>query len=174
MATNSNPYVDRFPWSNVVIGNILVPGILESIEGCEKVERWIFQQGLAVSNSVSVWRGTKLAESIRITTRLYNTASFDAAYDLRNALRPKVGRKPPVLPILGGPFGFVGITRVSVLNIIPPKVAPGNSWLFGVELIEYNPPKPVPVGPADPPKKETENDRLQKEFSRLVDEARKL
>ena len=174
MASNPNPYRDRYPWGNVVIGGVLLPGVLESVNGASKQHRWVFQMGLTVSNSVSIWRGQKLAESIRLSCRLHDEASFDQAYAVRNVLQPKLGRKPPALPILNGHFNFVGITRVCVLNIESPVVAPGNSWTWNIELIEFNPMKPVPVGPADPPKAETENDRLQKQFSQLLDKARQF
>lgn len=171
MSTLANPYRDAFPWGNIVIGQLLMPGIIESIDGCSKPHRWVFQMGLAVSNSVSIWRGQKLAESIKVATRLYGMDNFDAAYAFRDALQPKLGRRPPVLPILSGPFEFVGIKRISVLNIEAPKVAGGLSWLWNIELCEYNPMKPVPVGPPDPAKAETENDRKEKEFSRLFNQA---
>lgn len=171
MSTLSNPYRDAFPWGNIVIGQLLMPGIIESIDGCSKPHRWVFQMGLAVSNSVSIWRGQKLAESIKIITRLSSLEEFDEAYGFRDALQPKPRRKPPVLPIFNGQFGFVGIQRISVANIEPPKPAGGCSWSWPIELIEFNPMKPVPVGPADPPKAESENDRKEKEFSNLWREA---
>lgn len=174
MATNPNPYDDSYPWNHIVIGGVTLPGIIEDIDGCGKPHRWVFQMGLAVSNSVSVWRGQKLAESIKIRMRLYDKASFDGTYSVRNALQPKLGYKPPALPVMNGAFNFVGITRVSVANIPAPKAAPSLTWTWDIELIEFNPMKPVPVGAQDPPKAETENDRLQKRFSALLAEASKL
>jgi hypothetical protein len=174
MATNPNPYEDAFPWGNIVIGGVLLPGIIEDIDGCEKPHRWVFQMGLAVSNSVSIWRGQKLAEDIKITMRLYGTESFAGAYLVRNALQPRLGRRPPVLPILNGAFNFVGIKRVSVLSIPAPKPAGGLSWSWTIRVCEYNPMKPVPVGPPDAPKAESENDRKQKVADGLWAEVAKL
>lgn len=171
MSTLLNPYRDWASWGVVVIGQLAMPGILESVDGCSKPHRWVFQMGLAVSNSVSIWRGQKLAESIKLSSRLSSEAEFDAAYAFRDALQPKTGKKPPVLPIVNGHFGFVGIKRISVANIEPPKLVGGCSWSWNIELVEFNPMKPVPVGPADPPKAESENDRKEKEFSNLWREA---
>lgn len=169
-----NAYDFPLAWGRMIIGGIYVPGIIEDIDGCEKPQRWVFQMGLTVSNSVSIWRGQKLAESIKIKTRLPDKKSFDDAIAFTQVLLPRPGRKPPALYILNGAVNWVGITRISVANIIPPKPAGGLSWSFGVELCEYNPMKTVPVGQLDPPKAETENDRLQKEGDRLQAQAAQL
>jgi len=166
-----NPYRDSFPWGRMVIGGILFPGIIESIDGASKPETWIYRRRLAASQAVSIWRGTNLAETITVVSRVWNEKTFDLCYALRDALRPKMGRKPPVLPVLNGQLNFNKITRVAVKDIIPPLYASGNSWTFKTILTEFNPMKPVPVGPADAPKKESENDRLEKEFSGLVKKA---
>jgi hypothetical protein len=174
MAGRLSPY--RFPlaWGRMIIGGIYVPGIIESIDGCEKPQRWVFQMGLTVSNSVSIWRGQKLAESIKIVTRLPDDQSFQDADRFMDIMLPTPGRKPPSLMCINAAFNWVGINRVSLVNFVAPKPAGGLSWTYGIEVCEFNPMKQVPVGPADPPKGETENDRLQKEFSGLMGRAAKL
>jgi hypothetical protein len=174
MANNPNPYRDQFPWGNFLMGGILMPGVIESIDGVSKPHTWIYQMGLASMNAVSIWRGQRLAEGITIVSRISDEQEFDDCFKFRNALQPKIGRRPPVLPVLNGALDFVGIKRASVKEIFPPMSAPGLSWTFKVVITEYNPMKPVPVGPADPPKAESENDRLQKEFSSLLEKAGKL
>ena len=64
MATSANPFRDAFPWANVVIGKMAVPGIIQSIGDCDKPEVWVYQRGLASSNAVSIWRGRELAQEI--------------------------------------------------------------------------------------------------------------
>jgi hypothetical protein len=170
-----NPYVNPGAWGHMRIGGMYVPGIIESIDGAEKPERWIFQMGVSVNNATSVWRGRMLAESIKIKTILYDRASFDLAYDFERILNPSPGRKPPVLSIVNAHVNFLRITRVARRNTIPPKwIKQGNFWVYEIEVCEFNPVKLAPVGPAEAPKKETENDRLAKEVQRLATVASKL
>ncbi len=172
MAGNANPYRDSFPWSNILVGGMLIPGIIQSVDGCSKAENWVYQRGLAASNAVSIWRGRSLAETIKIITRVYNEATFDACFALRDILRPN-WRRPPVLPVMNGHMNFAGITRVSLKEIYIDKAYPDISWDLAVILTEFNPLKAVPVGPADPPHAETENDRLAKQLDDLVGKAAK-
>lgn len=169
-----NPYTDWRPWGKVTIGGVLIPGIVTGIEGHEKIEEWAVQKGIEVSHAVTVWRGTKLAEAIKITTNLHNAAEFAKYYLVRGALRPKLGKKPPSLGIVNAAINFSGITRVSCVNVGPPKPAAGLSWQAEITVIEFNPPRPVKVGPADPPKAKTENDRLADELAEAMAQARKL
>jgi hypothetical protein len=173
MAGNPNPYRDAYPWNNVIIGGQLMPGVLTSIEGADKQEIWSYQYGLAVINGVSIWRGRKLAEDITIKSIVYDVKTFDACFMFRDTLRPN-WKRPPVLPVMNGAFNFAGINRVGVKRIIPPVARPDKSWEFSVVVTEYNPMKPVPVGPPDAPKAETENDRLEKQFSALLAQAPSL
>jgi hypothetical protein len=174
MAGRLNPYDFPTAWGKMIIGGVYVPGIIQSIDGCEKPQRWVFQMGMSASNGVSVWKGQKLAESIKVVTRLYDKKSCADADVFSDTLLPRPGQKPPVLYVLNGALNWVKITRVSVVNIVPPKAAAGLSWDFAFELCEYNPQQKVPVGPADPPKGETENDRMEKQFSGLMDKASKF
>src|SRR5512138_17437 len=169
-----NPFRDAYPWNHAVIGQVLVPGVIESIGSPSKPHIWVFQQGLTAWNAVSIWRGQKLAEGFSITTRIIDAEQFDLCYKFRDTLQPKLGRKPPVLPILNGALNFIGVKRVAVKNIIPPETAEGLSWRLVVELCEYNPMKAVPVGPADPPETESENARLARQVEEKVAQARKL
>jgi hypothetical protein len=172
-STVLSPYAFPLYWGRMTIGGVYVPGIILSFDGANKPERWIIQMGLTVSNSVTIWRGTGLAESIEIVSRITDEVSYQAACRYRDTLRPKLGRKPPSLIAVNGVLNWCGITRVSTRNIfILP--ASGCSWDVHTILVEFNPMKMAPVGPADPPKKETENDRLAAQLARLAKEATKL
>ncbi len=173
MSTNPNPYRDNYPFGHMQIAGLEMPGVITSIDGAERPEIWIYQRGLAANNAVSIWRGRNLAENIEIVGRVFDEASFDQCYVIRDALRPN-WKRPPVLPILNGVMNFNKITRISLKNFVPPKAAPGLSWEYKIVVTDYNPMKPVPVGPADPPKAETENDRLEKQFSSLLAQAPSL
>lgn len=172
--TRSNPYDAPKEWGTITVGGVLIPGVIISIDGAEKPEEWIIQKGLDVSHAVTVWRGTKLAESIKILINLYNRAEFNKYHDVKNVLRPKLGRKPPSLGIVNAGINFGGITRVSVRLPGTPKPATGLSWTAEIDLIEFNPPQQAKVGPADPPKAKTENDVLAEELGEAVRYARKL
>jgi hypothetical protein len=172
--TRANPYVSPGEWGTITVGGVRIPGVILSIDGHEKPEEWIIQKGIEVSHAVTLWRGTKLAESIKIVTNLHNRAEFDKYHDVAIALRPKIGKKPPSLSIVNAAINFSGITRVSVRLPGPPKPAAGLSWTAEIDLIEFNPPRLAKVGPADPPKTKTENDILADQLAEAVAQARKL
>lgn len=169
-----NPYRNPKPWYDVILGTLTLPGVVVSIDGHEKIDEWAVQKGIEVSHAITVWRGTKLAEGIRILLNLPDESSFDGIYTVRDLLRPKIGKKPPALPIINAAINFSGITRVSRVNVGPPKPAAGLAWTSEITLIEYNPPKPAKVGPPDPPKVKSENDVLADQLAAAVAEARKL
>ncbi|MEQ9321675.1 MAG: hypothetical protein RIF41_21085 [Polyangiaceae bacterium] len=147
--TNPNPYVDSGPWGIVEIGGLPLPGIVISIDGAEKPEEWNVQKATAKSGAATVWKGTKLAESIKIELALPTLESFDRYYQMRDVLRPKLGTKPPTYSIVNPAINFNGITRVSCRNIGMPKwVESTNYWKGLVEVLEYSPPKPANTGVA--------------------------
>jgi hypothetical protein len=170
--TRLNPYRSPREWFEFRIGGVLVPGVVSDVDGWDKPEKWLVQMGIQVSNAFTIWRGTQIAEEITITTELPNEKSVDDYWALRDKLRPKIGSKPPVFPITNAAFSFAGITRVSIKRILPPKRVPGLSWQGKIILIEFNPQKFAKIGPADPPKEKSENDRLADEFARTVQEAK--
>lgn len=149
LGSELNPYVSQFEWGYVQIGDHLIPGVVTSIEGASKPEEWSVQKGTSSSNATTVWKGTKLAESIKITTNLYDVHQLDQYYWTRDILRPKLGTLPPSWTITNAHINFSKITRISVINVAPPKwLGSSNSWEGVIELIEYNPSKPAKAGPA--------------------------
>lgn len=143
-----NPFADgNEEWGWIEIGGVEVPGVVQSIDGAEKPDEWQVQKGTKESNASTDWKGTKLAESIKIVTALFDANSFEQYYVLRDTLRPKLGEKPPALTIFHGAINFNGITRVSVKNIGAPKwQRAGGYWTGEIELIEFSPPKPANTG----------------------------
>lgn len=149
--TPLNPYIDTFEWGFVSIGDNPVPGVITSIDGASKPEEWSVQKGTAASNATTVWKGTKLAEKITITTNLFDVLQVDSYYVLRDQLRPKLGTKPGSWTVVNAHINWAGITRVAVIDIRPPKwLGTSNSWEGVIELIEYNPSKPAKAGQASP------------------------
>jgi hypothetical protein len=142
-----NPFIDASPWGQVRISGILIPGVIQDVDGADKPEEWQVQKGTKESNASTDWKGTKLAESIKITTKLHNAESFAAYYVIRDTLRPKITERPPVHVVENPSINFNNIVRVSIKNISPPKwQAGGGYWLGSVELIEFNPSKPANTG----------------------------
>ncbi len=178
---NLNPYIDAGPWGRVEISGMPLPGIIQSIDGADKPEDWSVQKGTAKSNATTVWKGTKLAESIKIMTALTNAEAFAQYYDIRNLLRPKIGVKPPSLLISSPVLNFSGITRIAIKNILPPKwVSGAGYWTGEIELIEFNPEKPANTGPAGGAKAWTEgtnssdpNKDVKSALQKALDEAAK-
>ena len=170
-----NPFRDPGPWGRVTIGGYLVPGIVSAIDGAEKPEEWNVQKGSAGNNAVTVWKGTKLAESIKITVVLATETAFDDYAGLVSTLRPKIGEKPPSLAIESPILAANGITRVAVKNIGQPKPRADLAWTVEIELIEYNPAKPAAAGQASPakPPDAPEQTPEEKAFAAALDAASK-
>lgn len=144
-----NPFTDSTPWGIVKIGGFTVPGIVKSIDGHEKPEEWTVQKATSSNNATTVWKGTKLAEAIKILTQFGNGPAFAKYYELRDLLRPKIGTKPPSHVIENPAINFVGVTRISNVNVGPPKfVEQGRYWTGEITVIEYNPSAPASTGPA--------------------------
>lgn len=173
-----NPYRDPGPWGIVTIGGLQLPGVVVSVDGAERPDEWMVQKGISVSGAVVVWRGTLLAEGIEIVLQLLDAADFDKYYEVRDVLRPKIGRKPPAHTLVNPSINFSGITRITTRNVFVPKhVHADNSWIGKVALLEYRPPRPVVAGTVEPPKATAEdpaNLRAEQELQRVLDVAAKL
>lgn len=183
-----NPYVSHLEWGYVQIGDYVLPGVVTAIEGASKPEEWSVQKGTSANNATTVWKGTKLAESIKITLDLYDVGSVDAYYSIRDLLRPKLGKLPPSYMIVNAHINFARITRVSVVDVTPPKwLGTSNSWEGTITLIEYNPSKPAKAGPAGAAKAggaggqgtsnntpPTANQQAANEFAGLVEQAKNV
>jgi len=168
-----NPFVDASPWGHVFVDDIEIPGIVQSIDGADKPEEWQVQAGTKESNASTTWKSSKLAESIKITTKLPNAEAFAGYYVLRDKLRPKIGERPPAHVITHPAINFNGIVRVSVKNVAAPKWDRGSgAWLGEIELIEFNPPKPANSG--KPKKGKDPNADVKAELDAVTKEAAAL
>lgn len=172
-----NPFRDPGPWGIVTIGGLTLPGVVQSIDGAVRPEEWMIQKGISVSGAVTVWRGTQLAETIKIVVQLLDAKDFDGWYDVRDVLRPKIGRKPPALTIVNPSINFGGITRIACRYVADPKfVKADNSWTGELAMVEFRPPRPIAAGTVEPPKATAEdpaNVKAQREFDNLLVEAGK-
>lgn len=139
-----NPYRDASPFGKGTVGGVAIPGVIQGIDGFEKPEEVTFQKGTGSNNAVTVWKGTKLAESGKITTALFDSASYAAHEAFRLVLRPKLGTKPPSLPIVNAIVNGNGVAVVVCVNAPVAKwVKAGGYWLAEMSFGEYNPPAPA-------------------------------
>ncbi len=147
-----NPYVDSGPWGHVYIGGFRVPGVVESIDGAERPEEWDVQKPTKKGGASTVWKGTAIADSIKIVTSLHDKASVDNYTRMRDLLRPpKSTDAPPALPIVSPIVNFNGITRVAYRSMSPPEwVKSGGYWKGTITVIDFSPPKEVKTGVARP------------------------
>lgn len=142
-----NPYQDPGPFGRATIGGTLVPGVIRSINGSEKPEEIAIQAGTSSSNAVTVWKRTKLAESIVLVIDLATPAAHDAYMALRRVLRPKLGTKPPSLSIVNATINGNGVTKVVCRDAPMPKwITPGGYWQATIDLAEQSPPRPAKSG----------------------------
>lgn len=147
--STANPFREASPFGRAKIGGVAVAGVIQSIEGFEKPDEWTFQKGTSGNNAVSVWKGTKLAESGTIKTALFGQASFDAHEAMRASLRPKLGTKPPSLPIENAIINGNGVSVVVCINApVAQWVKAGGYWIATMQFGEFNPPAPARTGAA--------------------------
>lgn len=179
---NANPYVDAGPFGRVAVGGVQIPGVIQSIDGFRKAEDWTFQKGAGGSNAATVWKGTKLAESGTIKTALFGQASYDAHEALRLVLRPKLGTKPPSLPIENAIINGNGVLVVVCVDApVATWIKAGGYWIAEMIFAEFNPSKPASTGqagsaqntagPNSPKPPETAG---EKQLSQLLEEASQL
>lgn len=151
--TRLNPYLDPTPWGTVRIGGLTIPGTILSIDGADRPDDWEVQKATDKSGATTVWKGTKVAEDIKVTVALVDSTAVDAYYNVRDTLRPP-GLKPPSHVVENAIINWSGITQVTTKNVTAPKWdASGGYWKGEITLIEYAPPKPASTGkaaPADP------------------------
>lgn len=172
-----NPYVEPGPFGEVFVESMRWPGTVTALDGCETAEEWAVQKGTSGNFATTVWRGAKLAESIKVTNKVYGQQGYADMCALRDFLRPKRGKKPPSKVITNPQINWGGITRVAIKTMAFPKWQdPAGYWLFETELIEYNPSKTAPAGPADPakpPGQPSPKDDGEAQLKKLLDEAAK-
>lgn len=174
-----NPYRNASPWGSCLIGDESVGGIIQAIDGALKPDDWTFQKGTSGNNAVSIWNGTKLAESIKITIYLFSSTQYDQYETCRRRMRPKAGEKPPSLPVVNPVINGAGVAVVAHRSSTPPKwVRSGGYWIGEIEVCEFNPAAPAKAGQAGGAQyqqgsqpKETAAERQLRE---LAEEARKL
>lgn len=148
-----NPYIDSGPWGTVEISGLLLPGTVLSIDGADRPEEWDVQKPTEKSGGATVWKGTKIADGIKIAIALPDKEAFDGYVQTRDRLRPEPGQKPPTHTIVNGVINFNGITRVSLKNIAAPKwERSGGYWKGEITLIDFLPPKDANTGAAGPAK----------------------
>jgi hypothetical protein len=188
-----NPFTNPKAWSTMTFfgkrpgGVVRVPGVIESIDGHDVKEMWIVQKAQNSSFAVTIWRGRLLNEEIPVVVRLVDSAAFDAYESMRDRMQPKPPKNADTIAQLGGALGsvqiwnvvngalnFAKINRVGVRSIGTPRAQRDLSWQATINLIQYRPRIVSKVGPPDPPKQESENDRLAKELDDAIKEAKQV
>ena len=172
-AGDINPYRDSSAWNRCSFASkgklFYLPGLVASVEGNDRIEKWFVQKAPNVAYAVTVWRGTELCESIKITCHLPTEGDFDQWSEMRRFLQP--GPQNTVWYITFPPLNFAGLTRVGIRKVGTPRAAPGLSWDATIELIEYRPAQKIVAGPPDPPKIKSqlaqENDALASSIDNL-------
>jgi hypothetical protein len=185
-ATIVSPFTDNVAWGEVWLtgpnGNIKIPGHVQGIEGCDRIQKWVVQLGISATGGVSIWRGTPLVESIKVKVILADEKEF-SDYLRMPALFPVLaagakGMVPSSYMVKNAAFAFAKISRVGIRCWGTPTVPPGLKCEAVVDLIEYRPLKLAPMGPNDPPRPksalEQENERLGNEASELLKKASTL
>ncbi len=170
-----NPFIFPSAWSTItLIGKgkqIIIPGIISAIDGHDAEELWIVQKANNSSWAATIWRGRLLNESIKIDLTIADSGSFSDYEAAKNLLQPKppAGSSPgsflfpigkmPTWTVVNAALNWGGITKVGVRSMGTPRAQKDLSWTAKVNLIQYRQAQLAKVGPPDPPKADTENDR---------------
>lgn len=150
-----------------------MPGRAISIADAKRKWEWVVQKPLGSSGAVTVYRGAHLTEGIGVVFEAVNDAEYAEHVELRKVLSPKKGQRPATFAIDNVIINFNEIARVTISEIAQPEITGTLSYIFKYTFIEYNPPAPVKVGPADPDYKNAKPG-LDKEIAALKEKAAKL
>jgi hypothetical protein len=167
-----NPY-DGDQWGVIFIGGVQVPGTVVDIDGADKPSIWLVQHGIMQSGGFTIWRGTKIAEEIKVSSKLIDGQAFSDWLAIGRKLRPKEDAKPPAFLAENSALNFAGIINVSGRVKHPKWSQMGGYWIGEMILIEVRSPKQIKPGPPDPPRKRTKNDELADELIGLGNEIAK-
>jgi hypothetical protein len=180
MSGEPNIYEDDAPFGVIAIQGVEVATHLVEVDGCANAEEWTAQKGTGTSGASNVWKGMKLAESIKLKFRSTDAAGFQAQTDLLALVRPKRGDKPPTLRVENAIINWGGITRIVLKQPAFPKwdkATGATDWEW--EFSEDSPSQPADTGKADPAKPGDKftpaphGDASDNEINKLLDEAKK-
>ncbi len=147
--------------------------MVTSIDGHDRVEKWIIQQGIGTAFGVAIRRGALTNESIKVEIRMTTAAEYDIYEAMGRALAPKPNSSRYESSLVtNAALNFANIVRVGIRTWGTPRDAKGVSWSATIDLVEVRIPKPVPLGPPDAEKPDTENGRKAKEVVRLFNVAK--
>lgn len=179
-----NPFLLPRAWSTLKFqgktsATVTLGGTVQTINGHDPTELWVVQKAQNTSFAVTIWRGRMLNESIKIELILTDAAAFTAYTNARDLLQPKPPApgspfKQPVWTVINGALNWGGITRVGIRSIGAPRAQKDLGYAATIDLIQYRPQVISAVGPPDPPKVETENDRKAARLKDAITKARKL
>ncbi len=178
-AGDPNPFVNSKPFGIIQVSGYTLPGYLQTIDGCETPEEWLFQRGTGTNFATSVWRGSKLAEGIVATFKIVNEATYNKISPAILIFRPKRGVKPTTWVISNPLINMVGITKVSIGSIQAPKETAVGSrqWTWSVKFVEVNTPTSARAGPGGPainPTAPTPKTEIQNKLAARMAELNKL
>lgn len=176
-----NLYDDPGPWGDIAIGPLLmVAAVLVEVDGARKPEEWKVQKGTGTKGATLTWRGTQLAEKLKLKFRVVDDAGFQEMTDLGRIFRPILGQKPATVPVINGFVNGGGIYRIVLEEPAEPKYdhrTGATDYEWGCK--EYAPSQTTDVGiaggptkdPADPP---TQQSAADKEIASLLAEAKRV
>jgi|WetSurMetagenome_2_1015567.scaffolds.fasta_scaffold00291_8 hypothetical protein len=170
-----NPFRDGSAFNTCILasGNLSVkiPGVIFDVKGNDRIEYWWVLKSPNMGYAVTVWRGTLLCESIKISVHLVGEQEYDEWSHVRLALQPNAQDSAWYISFPCVNFG--GVSLVGVRMVGTPKSVGRGIWDAVLDLIEYRKPQPIHAGPPDPPKKKSalaqENDALASEARTLTD-----
>lgn len=173
----------------VKVGGRRVPGIVEDIQIEGRSLKWDVQQAIGTSGGITIYRGGKPIESVKIIVRLVdpeteeNTDEVEAEWkSFVEMTVPKDGKKPPSFEFQNELADFLRprLAKVAHKGHSIPEAATIQSGAPKV-WIEFIEPRPRKIAPAGPPKPaQLDNavrppeDAREVEIQQLIEKAKQI
>lgn len=158
MSVIPNPYDDPAAWGTVLIGGAPLPGELTLLEMPDREYEWAVQMGLGLGGAATIFRTTKLIETIGIELWFPDADAFAAGEEFMRVLvgpgwPQKIKVKPKAYKMSHPMAQWVGVTSVHCKAFGAPKDVSGKlNYRLRVTLQEDSPRIVIPTGPAEPAK----------------------
>ena len=180
--SDANPFVDPGLFGFVYLDDVFIACTLIEVDGAAKPEEWQITKGSGSDGATAAWKGTKLAEKLKLKFRATDAASYNAMTAMRDQVRPKLGQKPPSLNITNEIINWAGISKIRLVEPAFPKwEAINRAWEFEWEFGEHAPSKQTTTGASDPAKPESagggaggKQSPAEKELAEAIKEAKSL
>lgn len=144
-----DPFTTPAAFGKMTLGSFPMPGIITEIDGCDREYEWQEQKAVGQGGATTVFRGEKIAGSIKVKCLLVTVQHFLDLATLRTGVMPPRGKKPAALDVDNEHFLANHIRSVALKKFPQVKWEGNGTWSVTFEFTEHYPPRPAAVGAND-------------------------